>query len=136
MFPKRNHRSTGANGLRAVEGTTEKINTAGGIAGRKVALVVAKETNAKEAPERARRLMLQERVASIQVGYATGVTLPMAPTPEDMQVLTIFWDGTTQDGVKETMPSPKYAFKILRGRRWHRDSPEASATPAKWHAIC
>ena len=30
----------GANGLRAVEWTTEKINAAGGIAGRKVELVV------------------------------------------------------------------------------------------------
>jgi branched-chain amino acid transport system substrate-binding protein len=35
----------------------------------------------------------------------------MAPTLEDMQALTIFWDGTTQDGVKETMPSPRYVFK-------------------------
>jgi branched-chain amino acid transport system substrate-binding protein len=101
----------GENGLRAVEWTTQKINAAGGIGGRKVELVVEEETNAKETLERARRLVLQEKVDCIQGIYSTGVSLPMAPTLEDMQALTIFWDGTTQDGVKETMPSPKYVFK-------------------------
>jgi branched-chain amino acid transport system substrate-binding protein len=28
-----------------------------------------------------------------------------------MKALTIFWDGTTQDGVKETMVNPRYVFK-------------------------
>jgi branched-chain amino acid transport system substrate-binding protein len=101
----------GENGLRAAEWTTAKINSAGGIAGRKIELVVEEETNAKETLERARRLVLQEKVECIQGVYSTGVSLPMAPTLEDMQALTIFWDGTTQDGVKETMPSPKYVFK-------------------------
>ncbi|GLI23096.1 branched-chain amino acid transport system substrate-binding protein [Xanthobacter flavus] len=101
----------GENGLRSAEWTAKKINEAGGIAGRKIELVVEEETNAKETLERARRLVLQEKVDCIQGGYSTGVTLPMAPTLEDMQVLTIFWDGTTQDGVKETMPSPKFVFK-------------------------
>jgi branched-chain amino acid transport system substrate-binding protein len=101
----------GENGLRAAEWTTKKINDAGGIGGRKVELIVEEETNAKETLERARRLVLQEKVDCIQGVYSTGVSLPMAPTLEDMQALTIFWDGTTQDGVKETMPSPKYVFK-------------------------
>jgi branched-chain amino acid transport system substrate-binding protein len=101
----------GENGLRAVEWITEKINKSGGIGGRRVSLVVEEETNAKETLERARRLVLQEKVDCIQGVYSTGVSLPMAPTLEDMQALTIFWDGTTQDGVKETMPAPKYVFK-------------------------
>lgn len=101
----------GENGLRSAEWTTAKINAAGGIAGRKVELVVEEETNAKETLERARRLVLQEKVDCIQGIYSTGVSLPMAPTLEDMQALTILWDGTTEDGVKETMPSPKYIFK-------------------------
>src|SRR5882672_1611956 len=93
----------GENGLRAAEWAAERFNSAGGIAGRKVVLVVEEETNAKETLERARRLVLQEKVDCIQGVYSTGVSLPMAPTLEDMQALTIFWDGTTQDGVKETM---------------------------------
>jgi branched-chain amino acid transport system substrate-binding protein len=101
----------GENGLRATEWAVGKINAAGGIAGRKVELVVEEETNAKETLERARRLVLQEKVECIQGVYSTGVSLPMAPTLEDMQALTIFWDGTTQDGVKETLPSPKFVFK-------------------------
>jgi branched-chain amino acid transport system substrate-binding protein len=35
----------------------------------------------------------------------------MGPVAEDMKALTIFWDGTTQDGVKETMPKPRYVFR-------------------------
>lgn len=101
----------GENGLRAAEWTAKKINDAGGIAGRKVELVVEEETNAKETLERARRLVLQEKVDCIQGVYSTGVSLTIAPAMEDMRALTIFWDGTTQDGVKETMPSPKYVFK-------------------------
>ena len=35
----------------------------------------------------------------------------MGPVAEEMKALTIFWDGTTQDGVKETMPHPHYVFR-------------------------
>ena len=28
-----------------------------------------------------------------------------------MRALTIFWDGTTQDGVEEKLPNPKYLFR-------------------------
>lgn len=101
----------GENGLRSAEWTVERINAGGGIAGRKVELVVEEETNAKETLERARRLVIQEKVDCIQGVYSTGVSLPIAPTLEEMRALTIFWDGTTQDGLKETMASPKYIFK-------------------------
>ncbi len=101
----------GQNGLRAVEWATMKINDAGGIGGRKVELIVEEETTPKETLDRARRLVLQSNVDCIQGIYSTGVSLPIAPALEDMQVLTVLWDGTTEDGVKETMPSPKYVFK-------------------------
>ena len=101
----------GENGLRAAEWTAERINKSGGIGGRKVELVVEEETNAKETLERARRLVIQEKVDCIQGVYSTGVSLPIAPTLEEMRALTILWDGTTQDGLKETMPSPKYIFR-------------------------
>jgi branched-chain amino acid transport system substrate-binding protein len=35
----------------------------------------------------------------------------MGAVAEEMKALTIFWDGTTQDGVKETMPNPRYIFR-------------------------
>jgi branched-chain amino acid transport system substrate-binding protein len=35
----------------------------------------------------------------------------MGPVAEEMKALVIFWDGTTQDGVKETMPNPRYVFR-------------------------
>src|SRR5437868_6646558 len=34
----------------------------------------------------------------------------MGAVAEEMKALTIFWDGTTQDGVKETMPTRRYVF--------------------------
>jgi branched-chain amino acid transport system substrate-binding protein len=101
----------GENGVRAVEWQTRRINAAGGIAGRKVELVIEEETSPKETLDRVRRLALQEEVDCIQGVYSTGVGLNVAPTLEDMRMLTIFWDGTTEDGVKETMPSPKFVFK-------------------------
>jgi branched-chain amino acid transport system substrate-binding protein len=30
---------------------------------------------------------------------------------EEEQALLVMWDGTTQDGVKETMPKPRYVFR-------------------------
>lgn len=101
----------GENGVRAAQWTVDRINAGGGIAGRKIELIVEEETNAKETLERARRLVIQEKVDCIQGVYSTGVSLPIAPTLEEMRALTILWDGTTQDGLKETMPSPKYVFK-------------------------
>jgi branched-chain amino acid transport system substrate-binding protein len=101
----------GSNGLRAVEWAAQRINEGGGIAGRKVELVVDEETNPKDTLDRARRLALQEKVDAIHGVYSTGVSVAIAPALEEMRVLTQFWDGTTQDGVRETMPNPKYVFR-------------------------
>ena len=35
----------------------------------------------------------------------------MGAVAEEMKAPLIFWDGTTQDGVNETMPSPRYVFR-------------------------
>ena len=35
----------------------------------------------------------------------------MGAVAEEMKAMLIFWDGTTQDGVKETMVNPRYVFK-------------------------
>jgi branched-chain amino acid transport system substrate-binding protein len=101
----------GVCGLRGTQFAVERINKAGGIGGRKVELVIEEETNAKDTTERFRKLVLQDKVDCVQGLVSSGVSLAMSPTVEEMKALTIYWDGTSQDGVKETIPNPKYLFR-------------------------
>jgi len=98
-------------GLRGTLYAVERINAGGGIAGRKIELVVEEETNPKDSIERLRKLVLQDKVDCVQGIVSSGVSLAMGAVAEEMKALTVFWDGTTQDGVKETMASPRYVFK-------------------------
>src|SRR6188474_3289549 len=98
-------------GLRGTMFAVDRINAAGGIAGRKVELVVEEETNPKDSIERLRKLVLQDKVDCVQGIVSSGVSLAMGAVAEEMKALTIFWDGTTQDGVKETMANPRYVFR-------------------------
>jgi branched-chain amino acid transport system substrate-binding protein len=98
-------------GLRGCQFAVERINAGGGIAGRKVELIVEEETNPKDSIERLRKLVLQDKVDCVQGVISSGVSLAMGPAAEEMKALTIFWDGTTQDGVNETMPHPHYVFR-------------------------
>src|SRR5436309_245431 len=103
--------TAGECGIRAVQWATERMNKEGGIAGRKFELVIEEETNPKDTIERLRRLILQEKVDAIHGLISTGVSLGVAPVAEEEQALTVMWDGTTQDGVKEMMPNSKYVFR-------------------------
>ena len=98
-------------GLRGTLFAVDRINAAGGIAGRKVELVIEEETNPKDSIERLRKLVLQDKVDCVQGVVSSGVSLAMGPVAEEMKALVIIWDGTTQDGVKETMPNPRYVFR-------------------------
>ena len=98
-------------GLRGTMFAVDRINAAGGIAGRKVELVVEEETNPKDSIERLRKLVLQDKVDCVQGIVSSGVSLAMGAVAEEMKALLIFWDGTTQDGVNETMPNPRYVFR-------------------------
>ena len=98
-------------GLRGTQFAVDRINAAGGIAGRKVELIVEEETNPKDSIERLRKLVLQDKVDCVQGIVSSGVSLAMGAVAEEMKALLIFWDGTTQDGVKETMPKPRYVFR-------------------------
>ncbi len=97
-------------GLKGTQFAVDHINKNGGIAGRKVELVIEEETNPKDSIERLRKLVLQDKVDCVQGIVSSGVSLAMGPAAEDMKALVIFWDGTTQDGVKETMPNKRYVF--------------------------
>src|SRR6187399_1982228 len=98
-------------GLRGTQFAVERINAGGGIAGRRVELIIEEETNPKDSIERLRKLVLQDKVDCVQGIVSSGVSLAMGAVAEEMKALLIFWDGTTQDGVKETMPNPRYVFR-------------------------
>ena len=98
----------GTAGLRGTEWWLERVNKAGGILGRPVQLVVEEESNPKDTVERYRKLVLQDKVEAVLGGISTGVTLALGPVAEDLGTPWLSWDGTTQKGVDETMPSPKW----------------------------
>src|SRR6201982_3323512 len=103
--------TAGECGIRAVQWATERLNKNGGIAGRKIELVFEEETNPKDTIERFRRLILQEKVEAVHGLISTGVSLVVWPVAGEEQALLVMWDGTTQDGVKETMAKPRYVFR-------------------------
>jgi branched-chain amino acid transport system substrate-binding protein len=98
-------------GLRGCEWAVEKFNAQGGIAGRKIELVIEEETSPKDTIERFQKLVQQDKVDCVQGIISTGVALALGPVVEEARALTIFWDGTTQDGVEEKLPNAKYLFK-------------------------
>ena len=103
--------TAGECGIRSVQWATERLNKDGGIGGRRIELAIEEETNPKDTIERFRRLILQEKVEAVHGLLSTGVSLGVAPVAEEEQALLVMWDGTTQDGVKEMMPNPKYVFR-------------------------
>src|SRR5437588_7419296 len=101
----------GENGIRATQWAVERFNAAGGIAGRKIELVIEEESTPKDTIERFSRLVQQEKVDCVQGIISTGVGLALGPVVEESRALTIYWDSTTQDGVDEKIPNPRYLFR-------------------------
>ncbi len=103
----------GESGLRGVTFAVDRLNAAGGILGRKIELVVEEESNPKDTVERFRKLALQNRVDVISGGISTAVGLALGPVSEELKALWLSWDATTQKGVEETIPKPRYAFRSV-----------------------
>ena len=103
----------GESGLRGTQWAVDRINAAGGILGRKVELVVEEESNPKDTVERFRKLVLQAKVDVVSGVISTGVGLAIGPAAEEEKRLLLMWDGTTQKGVEETIPKPRYAFRSV-----------------------
>src|SRR5258708_34614164 len=101
----------GENGIRAAQWAAERFNAQGGIAGRKIELVIEEESSPKDTIERFTKLVQQEKVDAVLGVISTGVGLALGPVVEEARALTIYWDGTTQDGVDEKLPNPKYLFR-------------------------
>jgi branched-chain amino acid transport system substrate-binding protein len=91
--------------------SVEKYNAKDGIGGRKVELVIEDESTPKDTIERFSKLVQQEKVDCVQGIVSSGVGLALGPVIEEARALTIYWDGTTQNGVDETIPDPKYLFR-------------------------
>jgi len=120
----------GESGLRGVRFASDRINAAGGILGRKIELIVEEESNPKDTVERFRKLALQSKVDVVSGAVSTGVGLALGPVAEEMKTIWLAWDATTQKGVEETIPRPKYSFRstdneceavmasILTARHW------------------
>lgn len=105
--------TAGECGIRAMEWSVAQLNQGNGIGGRKIELVIQEETTPKETIDRYRKLVLQDRVDSVHGIISSGVSLALAPAAEQSKMLTLLWDGTTQDGVKEMMPNPQYVFRAI-----------------------
>ena len=101
----------GESGLRGVQWATDRVNAAGGILGRKLELIIEEESSPKDTVERFRKLALQDRVDAVTGAISTGVGLAMGPAAEEMKTIWLAWDATTQKGVEESMPRPKYSFR-------------------------
>src|SRR6516164_5540421 len=101
----------GENGIRATQWAVERYNAKDRIGGRKVELVIEDESTPKDTIERFSKLVQQEKVDCVQGIVSSGVGLALGPVIEEARAFTIYWDGTTQNGVDETIPDPKYLFR-------------------------
>ena len=73
--------------------------------------MIEDESSPKDTIERFSKLVQQEKVDCVQGIISTGVGLALGPVVEEARALTIYWDGTTQDGVDEKIPNPRYLFR-------------------------
>ncbi|MBI4609734.1 MAG: ABC transporter substrate-binding protein [Candidatus Rokubacteria bacterium] len=103
----------GQAGQRGIEWWAERVNRAGGILGRRVDLIIEEESSPKDTVERFRKLALQLKVDMISGAVSTGTGLALGPLAEELQMLWLAWDATTQKGVEETIPKPRYAFRSV-----------------------
>ena len=103
----------GTAGWRATQMWTDEVNASGGILGRKIELSMEEETSAKECVERFKKLTLEKKVDVVMGLMSTGNGLAVGPVAEELGQLWLAWDATTQKGVEETMPKPKYVFRSV-----------------------
>jgi branched-chain amino acid transport system substrate-binding protein len=101
----------GENGIRATQWAVERYNAKDGIAGRKIELVIEEEGSPKSTIDRFSKLVQQDKVDCVQGVVSSGTGLALGPVVEEARALTIYWDGTTQNGVDETIANPRYLFR-------------------------
>jgi branched-chain amino acid transport system substrate-binding protein len=105
--------TVGEAGLRATQWWADRVNRNGGVLGRPIELIIEEETSPRETVDRYRKLALRDRVEAVFGIISTAVGLAVASTAEEVGTPLFMWDGTTQQGVKETMPHPKWVFRSV-----------------------
>src|SRR4029450_4715035 len=103
----------GLNGIHATQWAVDHYNAQGGIGGRKGELVIEDESSPNDNIERISHLVQQEEVDRVPGLISTGVGLALGPVVEEARALTIYWDGTTQDGVDEKITNPRYPCRPI-----------------------
>lgn len=103
----------GMQGLQGAQVWGEQINKEGGILGRKVEVKIEEETGAKECVEKFKKFILKDKCDAVFGLNSTGNSQAVAKEAEALKELYLAWDGTTQDGLIETMPNPKYTFRSV-----------------------
>jgi branched-chain amino acid transport system substrate-binding protein len=101
----------GQAGERATKWWADRVNAGGGILGRPVRLVIEEESTPQDTVARFRKLVLQDGVDVVLGIASTAPGLAVAPVAEQMGVPLLMWDGTTQNGVEETLADPKWVFR-------------------------
>lgn len=103
--------NNGTVGIRASQIWGDQVNAKGGILGRKIKLLMEEETTPKECIDKFRKLTLKDNCDAVVGIISTGNSLALAPVAEQLEQLCFFWDGTTQNGLDETILHPKYTFR-------------------------
>jgi len=103
----------GIPGLRGVQICSEKINSEGGILGRKIELHVEEETTPKETVEKFRKLTSQDKVEVVLGLISSANGLAVGPVAEELQQLWLAWDATTEKGVEDQLPGATYSFRAI-----------------------
>ena len=107
----------GENGIRATQWAVERYNAKGGIAGRKVELVIEEEI-LPQGYHRALSASWCSRKRSIACTgiVSSGVGLALGPAVEEARALTIYWDGTTPGRRRRDDPEPAISVPLDRQR--------------------
>src|SRR5205823_7061276 len=108
----------------------ERVMVVGGMVGGKLERVIEEESRRKDTVGRFRKLGVQDKVDVVSGAISTGVGLALGRAAAEMESVWLSWDATTQKGVEESMPKPKYSFRstdneceavmasILTARHW------------------
>jgi branched-chain amino acid transport system substrate-binding protein len=92
----------------------EEINARGGLLGRrKITTIVADESGGTLANvNELKRMKREGRIDAFTGGAASDTTSALAPVAEELGLLTLFVDGSTDLLFERYVPRPKYVFRV------------------------
>ena len=103
--------SAGISGLRATEWAVERFNARAASPDARSSSWSRRRPRPRTPSSASRSSCSRTRSTACRASSRPASALALGPVVEEARALTIFWDGTTQDGVEEKMPNPKYLFR-------------------------